>query len=92
MSCLVSGLILNNVLQSELKSKLPSPIISQLTSSIFSISSLDLSNQQREIAIQAYMRALHYVFISYVPLLGLCFLTGLFSRDNGLEGFEVPSD
>ena len=36
------------------------------------------------------MRGLNYVFISYAPLLSLCFLTGLFLRDNGLEGFEVP--
>ena len=89
ISPLVSGLILNNMLQSELKGKVPTADISKVTSSAFSISSLDLSDQQREVVIHAYMEGLHYVFISYVPLLGLCFFTGLFSRDNGLEGFEA---
>ena len=82
----VSGLILNNILASDLQRTFPSTDISIISSSAFSLSSLNLSDEQRTVVLQAYMRGLHTVFISYVPLMGFCFVTGLFIHDNGLAG------
>ena len=80
----VSGAILNNVLKTRLTGHLPQPSITQLTSSAYALSSLDLTPQQHELVLDAYMSGMHSVFIMYAPLIGTCFIAASFVKDRGV--------
>ena len=64
----VSGAILNNVLHSGLKGRFSPALISQLSSSAFSLSELDLSDEDRNVIMAVYMRGLNTIFVSYAGL------------------------
>lgn len=88
-SSAVSGAILNNILESKLKGKFSTEFIAELTSSVTNLSSLDISEEDQNTILQAYMQGLHAVFISYASLIGLCFLSFLIIKDYGVGGREI---
>lgn len=82
----VSGAILNNVLHSGLKGRFSPALISQLSSSAFSLSELDLSDEDRNVIMAVYMRGLNTIFVSYAGLTAVMFLLSLCLHDYGLTG------
>lgn len=81
---LVSGAILNNVLKARLTDHLPHSLITQLTSSAYELTSLDLSPSQHELVLDAYMSGMHSVFTMYAPVIGVCFITASLVKDRGV--------
>ena len=87
----MSGGILNTILQSGLKGRFSPELISQLTSSAFALSDLDLSEEDKELISTVYMRGLHGVFISYAIFMALQFLLSLFIKEHSLCGkYDKP--
>lgn len=80
----VSGTVLNNILQARLSSSLPSNDVTQLTSSIYALDSLNLTPTQYNEVLDAYMAGMHTIFVIYAPMIGLCFLAALLVKDNGV--------
>ncbi|KAB8233870.1 major facilitator superfamily domain-containing protein [Aspergillus alliaceus] len=58
----VSGAILNNVLQNVLRGRFSAELISKITSSAFSLSDFDLTDEDKKLISDAYMRGLRDVF------------------------------
>ncbi|OJJ43040.1 hypothetical protein ASPZODRAFT_19744 [Penicilliopsis zonata CBS 506.65] len=73
----VSGAILSNVLQSGLRDRFPPEVIAGLTSNVLDLPRTNLSEEDQQLILSVYMRGLHAVFVSYAPLIGLCFLSSL---------------
>lgn len=80
----ISGTILNNTLKSRLTGFLSADIVSQLTSSVYALKSLDLTSEQYERVMDAYMSGMHTIFIMYAPIIGICFLCAVFIKDEGV--------
>ena len=80
----VSGTILNNVLKARLTGHLPQTSITQLTSSAYALSSLNLTPPQHELVLKAYMSGMHSVFIMYAPIIGVCFIAASLVKDSGV--------
>jgi hypothetical protein len=80
----VSGAILSNVLSSELRSKLDPGLIAQLTSSVFNLKKLNLSDGEVQLISQSYMDGIHAVFLSYTALTAIHLYACLFIEDYGL--------
>ncbi|GAD98571.1 conserved hypothetical protein [Paecilomyces variotii No. 5] len=89
----VSGSILNNILRSRLSGDIPSTIITQLSSSAYSLSSYNLSSEQIERIVAVYMNGLHVVFIMYAPIIGLCCIFAVLIQDHGVaeKDAKAPS-
>jgi hypothetical protein len=85
---LASGAILNNIIRNGLQGKFSDSLISQLTSSAFTLADLDLSDDEKQLISSVYMRGLHAVFMSYAALMILLFLCTLFVYDYGLHGAQ----
>ncbi|KAE8154060.1 major facilitator superfamily domain-containing protein [Aspergillus avenaceus] len=89
----VSGAILNNILQKRLRDILPSDSVAQITSSVYALSSLQLTPEQTEKVMDAYMAGIHANFIMYAPVIGVCFICAILVRDNGVaEKDHKPGD
>jgi hypothetical protein len=75
---------LNNTLQKGLKERIPPSLVSQLTSSGFSLRSANLSEDEKQLILSVYVKGIQYIFISYAAFIGLCFLSSLFVEDHGV--------
>ncbi|OGM46569.1 hypothetical protein ABOM_004672 [Aspergillus bombycis] len=80
----VSGTIVNNVLRNRLEGVIPAENIAKITSSVHTLSTLDLTPQQKEKVLDAYMAGMHANFIMYAPVIGVCFLCAILIQDNGV--------
>ena len=80
----MSSAILNNVLKARLTGNLPESSITQLTSSVYALSSLDLTPEQHQHVLDAYMRGMHFIFIMYAPVVGACFVAASLVKDRGV--------
>jgi H+/gluconate symporter-like permease len=71
-----------------LKSKLTGSIsadnIKQITSSVYSLPTLNLSRQQNEQVIEAYMTGMRTIFTIYAPIIGICCICGFLIKDDGV--------
>ncbi|KAI1177410.1 putative efflux pump antibiotic resistance protein [Nemania sp. FL0916] len=81
----VSGAILANVLSVQLSSRFGPDLIAKLTSSAFALNDLDLSEEDKVVISQTYMRGLHAVFISFAILVLIHLCSCMFIRDYGLR-------
>uniref|UniRef100_A0A093VDZ9 Putative transporter C3H1.06c n=1 Tax=Talaromyces marneffei PM1 TaxID=1077442 RepID=A0A093VDZ9_TALMA len=59
----ISGTILNNTLKTQLRNTLPLDVINTITSSAYSLSSINLSPNQYEMVMDAYMAGMHTIFV-----------------------------
>ena len=80
----MSSAILNNVLKARLTGHLPESSIVQLTSSVYALSSLDLTPEQHQLVLDAYMKGMHFIFIMYAPVVGVCFVAAALVKDHGV--------
>lgn len=80
----MSSAILNNVLKARLTGHLPESSIIQLTSSVYALSSLDLTPEQHQLVLDAYMKGMHFIFLMYAPVVGLCFVAAALVNDRGV--------
>ena len=80
----MSSAILNNVLKARLTGHLPESSIVQLTSSAYALSSLDLTPEQHQLVLDAYMKGMHFIFIMYAPVVGVCFVAAALVKDRGV--------
>ena len=83
-SLAVSSAILNNVIKARLTGHLPESSIIQLTSSVYALSSLDLTPEQHQRVLDAYMKGMHYIFTMYAPVVGACFVAAALVKDRGV--------
>jgi len=84
----VSGAVLNNVLYAELSGIIDPDILAQITSSVFSLPNLNLSEEEKTLVLEVYMKGLRAVFTLYACLIGICFFASLFVVDRGLAEKE----
>ncbi|KAE8354370.1 major facilitator superfamily domain-containing protein [Aspergillus coremiiformis] len=82
----VSGSILNNVLHNALTGRFSAELISKITSSAFALSDLDLTDEDKELISNAYMRGLRAVFTVFAILIALFFALTFCIQDYGLAG------
>ncbi|KAL3712199.1 hypothetical protein TMatcc_000896 [Talaromyces marneffei ATCC 18224] len=80
----ISGTILNNTLKTQLRNTLPLDVINTITSSAYSLSSINLSPNQYEMVMDAYMAGMHTIFVMYAPIIGVCFVCAVLIRDEGV--------
>ena len=80
----MSSAILNNVLKARLTGHLSESSIVQLTSSVYALSSLDLTPEQHQLVLDAYMKGMHDIFIMYAPVVGVCFVAAALVKDRGV--------
>lgn len=80
----MSSAILNNVLKARLTGHLPDSSIVQLTSSVYALSSLNLTPDQHQLVLDAYMKGMHSIFIMYAPVIGVCFVAAALVKDRGV--------
>ncbi len=83
-SLIVSSAILNNVLKARLTGHLPESSVVQLTSSVYALSSLDLTPEQHQRVLDAYMTGMHSIFTMYAPVVGACFVAASLVKDRGV--------
>ncbi|GES63338.1 efflux pump antibiotic resistance protein [Aspergillus terreus] len=89
----VSGAILNNALQNALRGRFSPELILKITSSAFSLSDFNLTDEDKKLISDAYMRGLRDVFTVFAGLLSLYFILTLCVRDYGLaRKAETPPD
>ena len=81
--------MLNNVLKSRLQHVISADEINQLTSSASSLQRFNLSAEQREDVLDAYMKGVHYVFIMYAPIIGLCTVAAVLVKDRGVAEIDA---
>lgn len=86
MRLIVSGAVLNTVLQKGLRHRFSSAFISKILSSVVSLPDSDLSEKDIELISGVYMQGLHCIFISYAILATILFLVTLGVHDYGLSG------
>lgn len=77
----MAGAVLNNVLKARLSGALPAEAIEQAASGA---ESMDLTPEQVEIVLGAYMQGIRIVFVVYAPLLAACAVAACLVRDEGL--------
>lgn len=87
----MSGTILNNVLKTRLAGSIPGSVIAQLTASVRDLNAIGLSPAQQNQVVDAYMQGIHVIFITYAPILGICFLLSLLVKDDGLAEKDAAS-
>ena len=88
----VSGAVLNNVLYAELNGIIHPDILAQITSSVFALPNMNLSQEEKTLILEVYMRGIHAVFTLYACLVGICFVTSIFVVDRGLAEKEETKD
>ena len=64
----VSGVILSNTLRESLdaESYVSNSLLSELTSSMYALNNLDLTQDQQDHVLDVYMRGLHYIFVFFI--------------------------
>lgn len=91
---LVSGAILSNTLSSRLAG-LPfvsSDLLKSLTSSTYGLDELNLSKEQTDVVLGAYMDGLRYIFILYAASAGSNFLMCVGIGNTNLRARPKPED
>ncbi|KAG9228132.1 putative efflux pump antibiotic resistance protein [Amylocarpus encephaloides] len=81
----VSGAILSNVLSGQLKSRFSNSLTVKLISSAFALKTLHLTCEERDMIIEAYMKGLHSVFVSFAMLIAIHLCACVRIRDYGLN-------
>ncbi|KAI0554514.1 putative efflux pump antibiotic resistance protein [Xylaria curta] len=81
----ISGAILSNVLYGQLKSRFSPRIIAKLTSSTFALKDLHLTDEERGLIIQGYMKGLRAVFASFAVLIAIHVVSCACIQDYGLS-------
>ncbi|KAJ4252737.1 hypothetical protein NW762_010643 [Fusarium torreyae] len=83
----IAGVILSNTLSQELGGRdvVTSDTISQLTSSIYSLSSMGLSQKDEDLVLEVYMQGLHYIFIFFTVCSGLSLLLTFWVGNTSLK-------
>jgi len=81
----VSGPILSNVLSSQLKSRFSDSLIVKLISSTFALKDLHLTDKERDIITQTYMKGPYAVFVSFSVLIAIHLCSCVCIRDYGLK-------
>lgn len=66
---------------------MPDELRTQLKSSVFSIPAF-LTDAQKTVFREYLTELIHYVYVFYVPLMGIVWIIGWLVRDQGLEGQE----
>jgi len=84
----VSGAVLNNVLYAELSGIIDPDILAQITSSVFALPNLNLTEVEKTLVLEVYMKGIHAVFTLYACLVGICFVASMFVVDRGLAEKE----
>lgn len=51
---------------------------------MYALSSLDLTPEQHQLVLDAYMKGMHYIFIMYAPVVGVCFIAAALVKDRGV--------
>lgn len=80
----VSGTILNNVLLDRLANVLSQVDIVQLASSAKSLDKLGLTAAQTTLVLDTYMHGIWVIFLTYAPVIGICALSALLVKDDGV--------
>jgi hypothetical protein len=88
----VSGAVVNNVLYTELSDTIDPDILAQITSSVFALPNLNLSEEEKILVLEVYMRGIHAVFTLYACLVGICFVASMFVVDRGLAEKEEETN
>ncbi|KAI1149645.1 putative efflux pump antibiotic resistance protein [Nemania diffusa] len=84
-STTVSGAILSNMLSSQLRSKFGPDLVAKLTSSAFALKDLNLTEEERAMITEAYMKGLQAVFASFAVLIAVHLCACASIRDYGLN-------
>jgi hypothetical protein len=82
---LVSGTILSNVLNNQLRSRFSQDTIEKLISSAFALETLHLTDEEKGLVSEGYMEGLHAVFISFTIFIAFHFCACMFIRDYGIK-------
>ncbi|PKX91219.1 putative efflux pump antibiotic resistance protein [Aspergillus novofumigatus IBT 16806] len=88
----VSGAILSNVLQLGLGDKFSPEVIARLTSSVQNLPDSEFSRDEMRLILSVYMEGLHAVFISFVPLIALCFSSSLLVKNYPIGGKDKMTE
>ncbi|KAM0342506.1 hypothetical protein ACHAPU_009480 [Fusarium lateritium] len=88
----IPGVILSNTLGTQLGGKgiVPDGIVSQLTSSTYSLGSMGLSQDAQDRVLEAYMLGLHYVFVFFTACAGLSLILTLWVGNTSLKISPTP--
>jgi hypothetical protein len=83
----ISGVILSNTLSKNLSGEtfISDSLIAELTSSTYALDNLGLSETQRDIVLDVYMRGLHYVFVFFLVCTSLSLLLTFSVGDTSLK-------
>ncbi|OJJ78606.1 uncharacterized protein ASPGLDRAFT_1510642 [Aspergillus glaucus CBS 516.65] len=81
----VSGAVLGLVLSGQLKSRFNDSLIRRVISSAFALEDLHLTEGEREMIVQAYMKGLHAVFVTFTVLIFIHLCSCLYVQDYGLK-------
>lgn len=71
-------------MKNRLSGFLSSETIGQITTSSYALDSLNLSTDQTEQVMDAYMSGMHDIFVMYAPIIGICFICAVLIKDNGV--------
>lgn len=88
----ISGTILNNILKSYLASALSSSDIQAIASSVYAPDTLNLSTQESEKVMDAYVTGMHTIFMMYAPVIGICCICALLIKDVGMAEKDAKVD
>ena len=83
---------MSNVLQLGLGDKFSPEVIARLTSSVQNLPDSEFSRDEMHLILSVYMAGLHAVFISFVPLIALCFLSSLLVKDYPIGGKDQKTE
>ncbi len=83
----ISGVILSNTLSREIAGQgtLTEDDIATLTSSTYSLDSMDVSREDKQLVLEAYMKGLHYIFAFYTVCSGLSVVLTLWVGNTSLK-------
>jgi MFS family permease len=90
----VSGVILSNTLSEKLdrESFVSDKLLTDLTSSTYTLDALDLSQQQRNTILDAYMLGMRYIFIFYTVCSGMSLLLTFWVGNTSLKAPKASND
>ncbi|TAQ90467.1 hypothetical protein B7494_g1209 [Chlorociboria aeruginascens] len=88
----ICGTILNNILKSHLSPYIAASDIKRLTSSVYALSSLNLTPEQYDRVLDAYMSGMHAIFVLYAPIIGICCIAAVLIKDNGVAEKDAKKD
>jgi hypothetical protein len=89
-----SGVILSNTLSTALAGQdfATDSFVAGLTSSTYSLGQSGITTSQRELVLDVYMRALHYIFIFYTVCSGLSLLLVVWVGNTSLKAPQATAD